>query len=126
MNGGQNEHPGAQIAQPGLGNHYVEVAAPSAIAERRAPHQHHGTVDCYSVVVTRLSGDWRVIVCHDALQWILQRQKGQRGGRGRWVAVQYFRTRGALLRISHHFSGRIDPAALLVLAARPDRIGGAA
>lgn len=98
----------------------------SSIAERRTPRQHHETADCCWGIVARLCGDWRVIVCRDALQWILQRRKDQRGGQARWAAVRYLPTRDALLRASHLFCGRIDPAALAVLAALPDRIGGAA
>lgn len=97
------------------------AAGLSFIAERRTQRHHHETADCYSGVVARLSGDWRVIRCKDDLQWILQRRK--KGGAERpWRAVGFYLTRDALLRAS----ARIDPAALAVLAALPDRIGGAA
>jgi hypothetical protein len=66
-----------------------------------------------------------VIVCKDAIQWALQQRK--KGGAERpWRSVGYFRTRSALLRVSATLCSRIDPAALAILLALPDQIGGAA
>jgi len=64
-----------------------------------------------------------VIVCGDAIQWILQKRKG--GGAGQpWRGVGYFRTRCALIRVGASLYGRIDPNAVAILAALPAQIGG--
>ena len=86
---------------------------------------HHETSDAYGRVWAHLCARHRVIVCKDALQWILQQRK--KGGAERpWRSVGYFRTRDALLRVSATLCGRIDPAAMALLLALPDQIGGAA
>ena len=85
----------------------------------------HETSDAYGRVIAQLCARHRVIVCKDALQWILQQRK--KGGAERpWRSVGYFRTRSALLRVSATLCSRIDPAAVAILLALPDQVGGAA
>lgn len=85
---------------------------------------HQETSDDYSGVIAHLCARHRVIVCKDAIQWILQQRKN--GGAERpWRGVAYIRTRNALVRVSANLCGRIDPAAVAILAALPDVIGGA-
>lgn len=91
-----------------------------------APESHHETADDYVNTIAQLCPRRRVIVYKDAIQWILQARRGQRHGQPRWEALQYCRTRDALIRLSHTFCSRIDPAALAILLALPDQIGGAA
>ena len=55
--------------------------------------------DNYPNVVARLGGDWRVIVCRDGIQWIVQRRTGKRHGRARWEARSYCRSREGLIRL---------------------------
>ena len=85
----------------------------------------HETADECVNVIAQLCARHRVIVCKDAIQWVLQKRK--KGGAERpWRSVGYFRTRSALLRVSATLCGRIDPAAVAILLALPDQIGGAA
>ena len=86
---------------------------------------HRESDDNYDRVVARLDDRWRVIVCRDDVQWILQRRDGERAGRARWTGVGYFLTREALLRVSRASCAWIDPAALAVLEALPEHFGGA-
>ncbi|WP_413717392.1 hypothetical protein [Silicimonas sp. MF1-12-2] len=92
----------------------------------RPTRSHHETSDAYGRVLAHLGTRHRVIVCKDAIQWILQARRGQRHGQPRWEALHYCRTHDALVRLSHAFCSRIDPAALTILLALPDQIGGAA
>ena len=85
---------------------------------------HRESDDDYARVVARLDDRWRVIVCRDDLQWILQRRDGERAGRARWTGVGYFLTREALLRVSRASCVRVDPAALSALAALPEHMTG--
>ena len=61
------------------------------------PHEG-GESDNYPNVVARLGVDWRVIVCRDGIQWIVQRRVGKRHGGARWEARSYCRSRDGLLR----------------------------
>ena len=84
---------------------------------------HHETSDTYAGVIAQLCPRHRVVVCKDAIQWILQKRK--KGGAERsWRGVGYFRTREALVRVSASLCGRIDPAAMAVLVALPAQFGG--
>lgn len=43
------------------------------------------------------NGGYRVIVCRDGIQWIIQRQK--KGAGARWMALSYCTTRKSLSRV---------------------------
>jgi hypothetical protein len=97
----------------------------SARTTPRAAANHHETSDDYPGIVAQLCPRHRVIICKDAIQWILQRRDAQRAGRPRWTGVGYFRTRSALIAVSRTVCARIDPNAMAILAALPGTIGGA-
>ena len=91
----------------------------------RTSISHHETADAYRNIVAQLCSRHRVIDCKDSIQWILQSRK--KGGAERpWRGVGYFRTRDALIRASASLCGRVDPAAMAVLADLPSHFGGAA
>lgn len=74
-----------------------------------------------AVVVAVLNDRWRVIVCQDGIQWVLQRRAGERGGRARWMSEGYFRSRDALIAFSHARARNVAPAASDRLASLPPR-----
>ena len=80
---------------------------------------HRETTDGYHGEVFRRGG-FRVIVCRDRTQWILQRRKAAAGKRAgaRWSALGYFQTRNALARVWHHKTGGNAPE----IGALPERI----
>ena len=86
---------------------------------------HRETSDTYHGVIAHLCARHRVIICKDAIQWILQARRGERHGQPRWEALHYLRTRDTLIRLSHAICGRIDPVALAILTDLPVIIGGA-
>jgi hypothetical protein len=57
---------------------------------------HRETDDRYHGVIAR-HGRFRIVVCKDGIQWIVQRKKS--GAGGRWEALGYFTTQKALLRL---------------------------
>ena len=61
-----------------------------------APLDHRETADHYRGEIFR-KGRFRVILCRDGIQWILQRKKG--GAGRRWQALGYFTNRAALIRL---------------------------
>jgi hypothetical protein len=77
--------------------------------------------DAYPRVITVLNPKWRVIVCRNALQWILQCRQGKT-----WRGYWFCRTREALVRGAREHAGPIDGAALVTLLRLPERFPEAA
>ena len=61
-----------------------------------APPSHRERDDGYKGVIAQLAPRWRVIVCKDGIQWILQRKEASHGGP--WRGVSYHTNRDGLLR----------------------------
>lgn len=79
--------------------------------------------DTYAPQIVR-AGLFRVILCRDGIQWIIQRQKS--AAAGRWRSLHYCQTRKALLRLwptSELPSEEIAAASLAVLGTPPERVG---
>lgn len=76
---------------PSFSTSQEETAHPKASRQREES-------DSYSSVAALLNQDWRVIVCRDGIQWILQRRAGMRHGQPRWDSRSYCRTRSGLVR----------------------------
>lgn len=109
-------NPGARDIGAGVGGAIHAIAGRSAkIPYKRTHRQHHETSDTYSAVVARLDENWRVIICKDRLQWILQRRDAERSGQKRWRAVGYFLTREALIRVSRTVCAGCDATELAML-----------
>ena len=77
--------------------------------------------DAYPVLVA-LNCRWRVIVCKNSIQWILQTR---RGGPDSWRGRSFCRTREALVRCARQHAGEIAADAMVILLRLPGRIGGA-
>ena len=88
------------------------------------PVSHRESNDHYQAVVTHLNDRWRVIVCKDGIQWILQRRTRAESPDGaRWESRSFLRSRNALIGVSHGNAGEIDPNAAAILEALPMMIG---
>ena len=99
------------------------AATPTESSRACTGQRHHETSDAYSGVIAQLCARHRVVVCKDAIQWILQRRKS--GGAERpWRGVGWYRSRDALIRASAALCGRIDSAAMATLLALPANFGG--
>ena len=61
-----------------------------------APPSHRERDDAYRNVVAQLAPRWRVIVCKDGIQWILQRKEASHGGP--WRGMSYHTNREGLSR----------------------------
>lgn len=86
-------------------------------------HSHRERDDNYHAIAVRLSYRWRVIICRDALQWIVQRRRdaGRRGSE--WKGIHYCASRKALIRLSDASCRDMSTKARAVLEELPDRIG---
>ena len=70
---------------------------------------HRETADGYHGEIFRRGG-YRVVVCKDGAQWILQRQRPKKSSGGAaWDALGYFVTRNALARVYRAKSGAPAP-----------------
>ena len=52
--------------------------------------------DCYADVVIHLASRWRVIICKDGIQWIIQKKEASHAGP--WRGVSYHTCRDSLMR----------------------------
>ncbi len=90
-----------------------QAAAPDRIsAPVRASHRESDPGYCH--IVARLNGGWRVIICRDGLQWILQYWRSPC-----WRNRRFCMTSAALQREAQTHCGDIDPGALKTLLALP-------
>lgn len=93
------------------------------ISSARPNASHRESDDGYRDVVAVLDDRWRVIVCKDAIQWIVQFAK--KSGRGvAWRSARYVRTRDGLIAACARSMPEISPSALAILQALPEHIEG--
>lgn len=94
----------------------------------RAVTSRRESADDYPNIVARLNNDWRVIVCRDGIQWILQRRNSAKTiAKPDWRGVSYCRARDALIRcVAEKISEQITFEGKEALFDLPARIGGAA
>ena len=55
--------------------------------------------DSFCQVVVQLAPRWRVIVCKDHLQWIIQKRTAEPLHRGEWRGQSYVTSRNSLIRL---------------------------
>ena len=85
-----------------------------------APPSHRERDDGYKGVVAQLTPRWRVIVCKDGIQWILQRKEASHGGP--WRGVSYHTNRDGLLRACGSLNLLSDANSTEILGKLPEHI----
>lgn len=93
-------------------------------APMRSNSSRRESDDGYQPVVAVLADRWRVIVCRDGIQWILQHRGSatQTPTRADWRGFRYLRTRQGLISSCERSVPEIRPSALTILQALPERI----
>ncbi|TIS23899.1 MAG: hypothetical protein E5X07_15760 [Mesorhizobium sp.] len=76
--------------------------------------------DTYANVVFRINDRWRIIVCPEGVQWILQKRKGNLVGSPAWNAVKFCRSKVGLCRALKEEVGDVSPEVDAQLAQLPD------
>ena len=77
--------------------------------------------DAYGGVVCIINDRWRVIVCKNNIQWILQKSKAD-GGHGRaWRGVSHLTTKKALIEACARLCGLYEPEVHVALDGLPER-----
>ena len=97
-----------------------DTAQPAQAAVGRLKIRFDEGSDAYPAVLATLTPKWRVIVCREGTQWILQSRRG--AGAKDWRGDSYCQTREGLLRCIRERAGACDKAALAHLATLPVHI----
>ena len=77
--------------------------------------------DSFCQVVVQLAPRWRVIVCKDHLQWIIQKRSAEPIHRGVWRSQSYVTSRSSLIRLSASLELLSDHAVRATLDALPEQ-----
>ena len=83
------------------------------------PPSHRERDDGYKGVIAQLAPRWRVIICRDGIQWIVQRKEVSHGGP--WRGMSYHTSRDGLLRACGSLEA-LRSSGLEALAALPEFI----
>ncbi|SFK83491.1 hypothetical protein SAMN05444421_10934 [Celeribacter marinus] len=117
MSGRQIKTPVRGQAQPEQDNRFATAAGVPS---------HREKDDSYRSVIVRLAPRWRVILCKDRAQWIIQYRTADPLHRGVWRGRVYVTTKDSLIRSCARLGCRSGSSVTAILSALPDRIGGEA
>ena len=101
-------------------NHFSESKVPTPPKTARLPTSHisHRERDeAYLGAIVQFSPRWRLILCKDQMQWIIQKKESSR--RGDWRGKQYLTCKDSVLKASGRLGFRSDPKAGAALNALP-------
>ncbi|MEP1353372.1 MAG: hypothetical protein ABJX32_11365 [Tateyamaria sp.] len=114
---------------PGRGKRHASAAADPKIQDIGSDNQfpvkgfkpvsHRERDDLYHSVIWQID-NWRVIVCRDGIQWIIQRRRFAGRRQIEWKGRSFNTTRDVLIRDWRRHTG--DDGSFL-LATQPERIG---
>ena len=85
---------------------------------------HRESDDNYHNVILQLAPRWRVIVCKDYLQWIIQKRTAEPLHRGVWRSQSYVTSRNSLIRLCASLELLSEPLARTRLEALPKQFSG--
>ena len=106
----------------------VKSIPPTLLENRGAAYaitpSHKESDDNYHDVIAQLAPRWRVIVCKDYLQWIIQKRTAEPLHRGVWRSQSYVTSRNSLIRLCASLGLLSDPLARARLEALPEQFSG--
>lgn len=76
--------------------------------------------DLYAKVIVQSSDRWRVILCSQGLQWIIQKKESSHAGP--WRAEKYVTSHSALIKACGTLGLLSDPATEAVLYTLPEHV----
>ena len=85
---------------------------------------HRESDDNYLDVAAQLAPRWRVIVCKDHLQWIIQKRTAEPLHAGVWRGVSYVTSRSSLIRLCASLELLSDDTVCATLYALPEQFSG--
>ena len=77
--------------------------------------------DGFSQVIVQFAPRWRVIVCKDHLQWIIQKRSAETLHRGEWRGHSYVTSRNSLISLCASLGLLSDHALRAALDALPEQ-----
>jgi hypothetical protein len=78
---------------------------------------HRERDDAYLGTIVQFSPRWRLVLCKDQIQWIIQKKESSH--RGFWRGKQYLISKDSVLKASGRLGFRSDPKAGAALNALP-------
>ena len=78
----------------------------------------------YPHIVCNIGRYRRVILCKDALQWIIQSSDGESGGVRRWTGKSYTTSRDKLIKLCRRLEGFSEQLHLPILLELPQNVRG--
>lgn len=115
MSGGQIKTLVREQAQPEQDNRFATAAGiPS----------HREKDDSYRSVIVRLAPRWRVIICTDGAQWIVQHRTADPLHRGVWRGQSYLTTKDSLIKACARLGCLSGSSQWLLLDALPSTVRG--
>ena len=119
------------LAGPGRDTHSGLQKKSTTGSDQKAPEifessdvvqlAHRERDDEYCEVIVQLAPRWRVIVCEDYLQWIIQKRTAEPLHRGVWRSQSYVTSRSSLIRLSASLGLLSDHTVRATLDALPDQ-----
>ena len=86
------------------------------------PRSRRERDDDYCDVIVHIASRWRVIICKDGIQWILQQRSVAPPNTGTWSGKSYPTTRDALIAACSSRNLLSDASARRALDALPDDV----
>ena len=83
---------------------------------------HRESDASYGKVVLQLAPRWRIIECHNAEQWIIQKRSAEPLHQGVWRSVSYVVSRDKLIELSASLGLLSEPSKRAVLEALPSSV----
>lgn len=117
---------GARPVPTAIGNRALECVSLARAMTRSSRTKHRKQEireehDDYIRLVCKLNDRWRLVICRDLLQFVVQRKRGERCGRARWEGAAFFQTREGVKRFCRNLEP-ILPSARRVIAQLPNHI----
>ena len=103
-------------------DHFLESKVPTPPKTARLPTSHisHRERDeAYLGTIVEFNPRWRLILCKDQMQWIIQKKESSR--RGDWRGLKYLTCKDSVLKASGSLGLLSDPKVKAVLHALPMR-----
>ena len=106
----------------------VKSIPPTLLENRGAAYaitpSHKESDDNYHDVIAQLAPRWRVIVCKDYLQWIIQKRTAEPLHRGVWRSQSYVTSRSSLIRLCASLELLSDNNVCATLDGLPEQFSG--
>ena len=103
-------------------DHFLDLMDPTPLitARQSTSHiSHRERDDAYSGTIVQFSPRWRLILCKDQVQWILQKKESSH--QGFWRGKQYLTCKDSVLEASGRLGLLCDESIKAIIEALPAR-----